>query len=821
MSIDTILIFFERNDKMEKNNTKKPETMVLPILPLRGLVLFPHTSMHLEAQRKFSVKAIEYAITRNSPIFLLSQIDPSVDKITADDFFQLGTVAEIKKMTRIPNDCVRAYVEVSCRAKFQSLFIDEGIWFAKVEILRDEEPEKITKPIEAQMRALKDLFSEYFQIVARISPDVMYKISSLNTLSELTDVIVGNMILDHFDKQMILQTLDVKKRAKDIMSLLTKEISLLKIEIDLQNKVQEKMDKNQREHYLREKMRVISEELGEEEDPDSLSDEYSMKIFQNGIEGEAEEKLEKEINHFSHLPPYSQEASVVREYLDIVFDLPWNKKTKERIDIKKCTDVLNKDHYGMEKVKEKIIEYLSAKQLNPQIKSQILCLVGPPGVGKSSVASSVAKALGRKYQRLSLGGVRDEAQIRGHRKTYVGAMPGNIIGALRSAQVNNPLILLDEIDKFGTDYKGDPASALLEVLDSEQNANFKDNYLDLPFDLSDVLFIATANNIEAIPAPLLDRMEIVNLSGYTRYEKFKIAKEHLLKKQYSNHKITKRQISITDGAIYSMIDFYVREAGVRNLERTIVSLIRKCEKQYIFDGKNIKVTEDNIEEYLGKKKYISEKRFENPQVGAVTGLAWTQAGGDTLVCEAVCVDGTGKIEATGSLGDVMRESTKIAVTHIRSIADFLKIDKEFYKKNDIFIHFPDGATPKDGPSAGITIALAVASALTKREVRNDIAMTGEISIRGKVLPIGGLKEKALSAHRTGIYNIIIPKENEKDIEDIPEEIRKEINFMCVSEFSQVLEIALLPRDFKESDAEKYFDVTENKYSSNMNYIQKN
>lgn len=811
--------------EQNKNETEiiKPEKVIftMPVLPLRGLVLFPHTSMHLEAQRKFSVKAIEYAISKNMPVLLLTQLDPSLDKITADDFYNVGTIANLKKLTRLPKDCVRVFVEVISRAKCLELYEENGLWFAKVEVLEEEKPPKLTKQLEAQVRSMKDLFAEYFHIVGRISPDVMYKANAVDDISQLTDMLAGNMILDFDDKEFLLEILDVKKRVKEVIRILTSEIELLKIEIDIQNKVQAKIDQNQKEHYLREKMKVIAEELGEDDDPSLISEEYYKKLVSSKISGEAREKVEKEIAHFSHLPSFSQEASVVREYLDIVFDLPWNKTTKEHIDIKKCMAVLDKDHYGMESVKEKIIEYLSAKQINPKLNSQILCLVGPPGVGKTSIASSIAKALGRKYQRLSLGGVRDEAQIRGHRKTYVGAMPGNIIGAVRSAGVKNPLILLDEIDKLGADYKGDPASALLEVLDSAQNKSFKDNYLDIPFDLSEVLFIATANSADTIPAPLLDRMELINLSSYTRYEKYRIAVDHLVKKQYLSHKINKKQVLIDDSAIYGMLDFYVREAGVRNLERTLVSLIRKCEKKYLLENKCVKVTDKNLEEFLGKKKFLTEKKFDNPQVGAVMGLAWTQAGGDTLFCEAVCVEGNGKIEATGSLGDVMKESTRIAVTHIRSIADDLQLDKDFYKKNDIFIHFPDGATPKDGPSAGITIALAVASALTKREVRSDIAMTGEISIRGKVLPIGGLKEKSISAHRAGIYNIIIPKDNEKDIEDIPEEIRKELNFMCVSEFSQVLEIALLPKDFTEMQYENYFAVAQDKYASSVDYTQKN
>lgn len=794
----------------------KIEFLEVPVLPLRGMTIFPNTAIHLDAQRDFSVNAIEYAIKNNKPVLLLTQIDPTVERPKEKDFYSIGTLASVKNLIKLPNNCVRVLVDAKVRGLSHDIYKKNDMLYAQMSILESLPVKKMTKKIEAEVRSLKDLYSEYFKLIGRISPDVMNKVINTDDIDKLTDTISGSLIIDYDNKQYLLETLDPKKRLSTLIKVIAEELKLLRIEIEIQNKVKEQLDKNHRDYFLREQMKVIAEELGEDEDVKSDAVLYEDMLYESKMPDEAKDKVEKAIKKYSHLPPYSQESSVEKTYLDIVFDMPWGVFGREKIDIKKCMNVLDSDHYGLTDVKEKIVEYLCAKKINPDIKSQILCLVGPPGVGKTSIVRSVAAALGRKYQRISLGGVHDEAEIRGHRRTYVGSMPGKIISAVRASKVSNPLILLDEIDKMASDHKGDPASALLEALDSEQNFSFCDNYLDLPFDLSNVLFITTANSVEGIPEPLLDRMELISLSGYTRYEKFRIGKDHLLKKQYKEHKITKKQINITDDALYTMIDFYVREAGVRSLERTIVSLIRKCEKKYLTENTALKIDSKNIEEYLGKKKYLFDNKYNEPQIGAAMGLAWTQAGGDTLFCEAVAVDGTGKIDATGSLGDVMKESAKIASTHIRSISDKLGIDKDFYKNKDIFIHFPDGATPKDGPSAGITIALAVTSALTGRKIRCDVAMTGEISIRGNVLPIGGLKEKALSAHRAGIYNIIIPKENEKDIEDIPKEIVDDFNFMPVSKFSEVLELALLPVESEEKESPVVTDFR--KYKSFENKI---
>lgn len=789
------------------------ETIEIPVLPLRGITIFPNTAIHLDAQREFSINAVEYAINNNKPVLLLTQIDTMVEDPKQEDFYTIGTLATVKNLIKLPNNCVRVLVDAKVRGKAQSIYHKNKMLYAQAQILESLPVKKVTKKNEAEIRSLRDLFSEYFRIIGRISPDIMNKVLNTDDIAKLTDTVSGSLIIDYDDKQYLLETLDPKKRLSDLIKIIAEEIKLLDIEIEIQGKVKSRLDKAHKDYYLREQMKVISEELGEDEDVKSDAVIYEEKLHKSKMPKEAKEKVLKEINRFSHLPPYSQESSVSRTYLDIVFDLPWDKSTKEKIDIEKCLKVLDSDHYGLNDVKEKIVEFLSAKKINPDIKSQILCLVGPPGVGKTSIVRSIAKAIGRKYQRISLGGVHDEAEIRGHRKTYLGSMPGKIISAIRSSGVNNPILLLDEIDKMASDYKGDPASALLEALDSEQNFSFCDNYIDLPFDLSNVLFITTANTTDTIPGPLLDRMEVISLSGYTRYEKFRIAKDHLLKKQYKEHKITKKEINITDSSLYTMLDFYVREAGVRNMERMIVSLIRKAEKKFLTDGSPLKIDSSNIEEYLGKKKYLFDNKYKEPQIGAAMGLAWTMAGGDTLFCEAVSVEGTGKIDATGSLGDVMKESTKIATTHIRSISDSLGIDKDFYKNKDIFIHFPDGATPKDGPSAGITIALAVTSALTKRKIRCDVAMTGEISIRGNVLPIGGLKEKSIAAHRAGIFNIIIPKDNEKDIEDIPKEIISDFNFMPVSHFSEVLEIALLPQNEDEQKSENPLVTDFQKYKT--------
>lgn len=784
-------------------------TEEMVVLPLRGVSIFPYTVMHLDAQRKISVDAIEYAMQHNQPVLLLAQVDPSVEHPKEGDFYRIGTIAKVKQLLKLPNHCVRVLVDARIRGESLAVYEKDGVLFSQVKRCQRKHPVRKSKQLEAHIRSLKDVYAEYFKLVGRISPDVMGGIVSTSDIEKLTDIICGSLFIDYDEKQYLLELLDPKKRVVELIKILTAEIDLLQLEIDIQAKVKTQIDKNQKEYYLREQLRAIHEELGEDEDVHSEADEYlhRLEALRGILSEDSYKKLSKQISRFGRMNPQSQETMVERNYLDTIFDLPWNVRTKENIDIKKCIKKLDRDHYGMDKVKEKLVEYLSAKKFNPDIKSQILCLVGPPGVGKTSIVKSIADSIGRKYQRMSLGGVHDEAEIRGHRRTYVGAMMGKIMSAIRTAGVKNPLILLDEIDKLGKDMRGDPASALLEALDKEQNNTFTDHYVDLPFDLSEVLFITTANSLDTIPGPLLDRMEVIELSGYTRYEKYRIATDYLVKKQYREHQITAKNVRIKDSAIYSMIDYYVREAGVRNLERTIVTLIRKAEKEMLLtDRTSITVSEENLEAFLGKKKYTVDPKNKFPEVGAALGLAWTAAGGDTLFCEAVAVDGTGKIEATGSLGDVMKESTRIALAHIRSVADRLGLEKEFYKTKDIHIHFPDGATPKDGPSAGITIALAVTSALTGRKIRNDVAMTGEISIRGKVLPIGGLKEKAISAHRAGVYDIIIPKENEKDLEDIPKEIFSDFNFMSVSEFWEVLEIALLPKE------EEYVNMGEDSFS---------
>ena len=799
-----------------RNFIEETATEEIVVLPLRGVSIFPYTVMHLDAQRKISVAAIEYAMEHDQPVFLLAQSDPSVEHPKESDFYRIGTIAKVKQLLKLPHHSVRVLVDAALRGESLAVYEKDGMLFAQVRYGTKKRPIRKSKQLEAQIRSLKDVYAEYFKLIGRISPDVMGGVVSTNDIEKLTDIICGSLFIDYEEKQYLLEISDPRKRVTELIKIITAEIDLLQLEMDIQAKVKTQIDKNQKEYYLREQIRVIHEELGESEDVPGESDEYlsKLEILGNVLPEEVYQKLYKQITRYAKMHPQAQETMVERNYLDIVFDLPWNRRSKETIDIRKCMEKLDRDHYGLEKVKEKLIEYLCAKAFNPNIKAQILCLVGPPGVGKTSIVKSIADAIGRKYQRMSLGGVHDEAEIRGHRRTYVGAMMGKIMSAVRAAGVKNPIILLDEVDKLGKDMRGDPASALLEALDKEQNNTFTDHYLDLPFDLSEVLFITTANSLDTIPGPLLDRMEIVEISGYTRYEKYRIATDYLVKKQRKEHGITGRMITIRESAIYSMIDYYVREAGVRNLERIIITLIRKAEKELLLHHlKSLTLTADNLEHYLGKKRYIVDPKNQAPEVGAALGLAWTAAGGDTLFCEAVALDGTGKIEATGSLGEVMKESARIAIAHIRSIADTLDLDKDFYKTKDIHIHFPDGATPKDGPSAGITIALAVTSALTGRKIRNDVAMTGEISIRGKVLPIGGLKEKAISAHRAGVFNIIIPKENEKDLEEIPREIVSDFNFMPVTDFREVVEIALLPgKAYPELPLESYthYQVYENK-----------
>ena len=764
----------------------------MPVLAMRGANIFPHTVITLDIQRNISINAVEEAMRRGQKIFVSAQKDAMIEMPKFDDVYEYGVIAKIKQILRLPNNNLRILIEGESVAKIVAFNSRRPYISGKICPVELKPVKRITKKVEAMIRHLGDLFSEYFSLSNYIPPEALIVInSSTDDAEKFSYLISTNLNAPLEKKQAILEIFSTVKRLEQLIKLLISEIEILKIENDIENKVREKIDKHQKEYFLREQIKVIQTELGDREDISLEVNEYLSKLKKYNFSEEVEEKVLNEIKRLQLMPTGSHEATVVRTYLDTLFDLPWNYKTKENLNLIKCEKVLEKDHYGLYKVKERILEYLAVKDTAPKKNGMIICLIGPPGVGKTSVVSSIAKAIGRKFVRLSLGGVRDEADIRGHRKTYIGAMPGRIINAVKLAGSKNPLVLLDEIDKMASDFRGDPAAALLEVLDKEQNHNFRDHYLEVGFDLSDVMFITTANSAATIPPALYDRLEIIELSSYTYLEKFNIAKKHLLPKQLKEHNVTKTQVNISDSALKEIIDFYTMEAGVRNLEREIATLIRKA----IFEMKKdslskVTITDKNISEYLGVRKFIKQNEIIKNEPGVVNGLAYTSYGGTMLTVEANVLDGSGNIELTGKLGEVMKESAKAAICYIRAKADELKIDKEFYNKKDIHIHVPEGATPKDGPSAGITMASAVVSALTGKSVRSDIAMTGEITIRGRVLAIGGLKEKSLAAHREGIYNIIIPYENVKDIEEIPKEIVDDFNFIPVKNMDEVLKYAL-------------------------------
>lgn len=766
------------------------QIMELPVLPLRGLVLFPDMMLHFDIGRKKSALAVEYTMKHDQLIFLTAQKDPLTSDPKLKDIHSVGTVAKIVQILRQPDNIIRVVVEGVCRAKICGDGTKKPFLTAVIEKIPRATPLNDAAE-KAYIRSTKDIFERYISLSPKIASDILYKISSTNDGGELCDYIAGNVLMDYTCKQEILETLDISQRLEILIEHLTDEIFIMEVEDSIKRKAKERIDENQREYFLREQLRAIEEEL--EEDDELLSEikEYAEKIESLHLKESTETVLLKECEKLHKLPYGSQEANVIRTYLDTCLELPWNVKDEEVIDIKNVRAELDKNHYGLEKVKKRIIETLAVRKLSPEIKGQIICLVGPPGVGKTSIAQSIAKAINRKSQRIALGGVHDEAEIRGHRRTYIGSMPGRIINAVKLAGTNNPLIILDEIDKLGNDYKGDPTSALLEVLDAEQNSEYTDHYIDLPFDLSSVFFITTANDYSAIPQPLLDRMDVIEVDSYTREEKFNIAKKHLVPKLMKRCNMKASQFKITDTGLYDIIDSYTREAGVRRLERVIESLLRKAAVK-ILDGECAKFTVNvkNIEDILGPRKYKPEAVEKKNLVGVVNGLAWTSVGGTMLPIEVAAVQGTGKIDLTGSLGDVMKESAKTAITCVRSYANILGIDGEFYKKLDIHIHAPEGAVPKDGPSAGITMATAVVSALTGKAVKHDVAMTGEITLRGRVLPIGGLKEKSMAAYRVGAKTVIIPQDNEPDLYEVDPVVKNAVNFVPVSDFRQVIELAL-------------------------------
>ncbi len=763
----------------------------MPVLALRGINVFPGMVAHFDVGREKSIRALEEAMSGAQEIFLVMQKDISVVDPALQDLCKVGTAAHIKQLLKMPGEVVRVLVEGNFRGQIVQLTQTEPYLAGRIESLPDQKYAKDGASCLAQIRLSYQLYERFTELAPKQMQERLLKLSASDDPGYIADFIAQNSTIHYNDKQKILEQLHPVRRLTLANRLLSQENEVLQMENDLQEKVHESMNKGQRDYYLREQLKAIRTEL-DGEDSEGEIQGYEARIRALGLPEESEQKLLKELSRLDKQPGGSSEAAVIRNYLDTVLELPWNTKTKERVDIEAARRILDRDHFGLQKVKERILEILAVKKLAPELPGQIICLVGPPGVGKTSIAISIARCLNRKLARISLGGVHDEADIRGHRKTYIGAMPGRVMEALRQAGSRNALVLLDEVDKMGADYRGDPSAALLEVLDSEQNNSFRDHYIELPFDLSECMFITTANTTDTIPRPLLDRMEVIELGSYTDEEKLMIAKEHLLPKQLKKHGIGRAKLHVTDDALREIITCYTRESGVRNLERELAGVCRKAAAKFVAKGgpKRITVTGSNLEDFLGVRRFLPDSIPASDQVGLVTGLAWTQVGGETLEVECNVLDGNGKLELTGNLGEVMKESAMAAMSYIRSRAEVLHIPPDFYKTKDIHVHFPEGAVPKDGPSAGVTVCTAMVSALTGAPVRRDIAMTGEISIRGRVLAIGGLKEKTMAALRHGVKTVIIPKENERDLEEIDPTVRKALNFIPVSSADQVLSAAL-------------------------------
>ena len=762
----------------------------VPAIPLRGLVVYPGMTLHFDVGRKKSIKALNTAMENDQLIFLVAQTDPSIDDPTGDDVFGVGVVCEVRQMMKIPNSSnYRVIVKGIQRATLIDMFLDNGYFSATVEnahIIKADYNEQN----EAYVRLLKKEYEEYASMFKKISNDVVTAIIETESVGELCNIVCENSFFSYKDKQSILEEFDETECIKKLLLLIKKEITTLHLEAEIQEKLQKEVDKNQREYYLREEMKVISDELGEGENPAEEADEYRNKISSLKCDDKIKDKLYKECDKLMKMPSGSHEGTVIRTYLDKCLQIPFGKYSKDRINLKQSRSILDKDHFGLDDVKDRITEALAVLKRSSELAGQIICLAGPPGVGKTSIVKSLAKSMNRKYVRIALGGVHDEAEIRGHRRTYIGAMAGRITEAIISAKTMNPIILLDEIDKVGSDYKGDPASALLEALDPEQNSTFNDHYIDFPLDLSKVLFITTANDTSLISAPLYDRMEIIELSSYSPDEKFNIAKKHLVKKEILKHGLTPAQLKISDSALHKIIKSYTREAGVRGLEKQIATLCRKACMELESGKQCLRINEKNLSKYLGTEKYDEDIIPSSNQIGVVNGLAWTQVGGTMLPIEVSALNGTGKIELTGNLGDVMKESAKIAVSFIRSQADKYFLDSDFYKTKDIHIHAPEGAIPKDGPSAGLAITTAILSELSGIPIKHNVAMTGEISLKGNALAIGGLKEKSMAAYKAGCDTIIIPKDNLKDLTKISDEVKNNVNFVSVSSFDEVAKVAL-------------------------------
>ena len=778
----------------ESNNVRK-----IPLLPLRGLMVFPYMVIHFDVGREKSIAALEEAMLSDQLIFLTSQKDAKIDEPDKDELYKIGTISKIRQLLKLPGDTIRVLVEGLHRAKVLE-YLDEEKYF---EVVVEEQLDEVLNPdveLEALMRTVVSNFDKYSKLSKKVTPETLLSIVSVEEPGRLADLISAHLPLKFTEKQSVLEMYDVAERIEYLNDLLLKEIEVLEIEKKINLRVKKQMEKSQREYYLREQIKAIQKELGEADEKKAEAEEYRDKIAKAKLPKDIEEKIIKELERLEKMPPAVAEAVVIRNYLDWILALPWAIETEDRLDVDEAEKVLNEDHYGLKKVKERILEYLAIRQLAKKMKGPILCLVGPPGVGKTSLAKSVARSLDRKFVRISLGGVRDEAEIRGHRKTYVGAMPGRIIQGMKNAGTKNPVFLLDEIDKMSSDFRGDPSSALLEVLDPEQNSNFSDHFIEYPFELSKVMFITTANTTHTIPQPLLDRMEVIHIPGYTEDEKVRIAADYLLPKQVEEHGLKKGQLNMSELTLTSIIQYYTREAGVRNLERQIATICRKTARRVVQkDAKLVKVTPQNLKNFLGIPKFRYGELHDKDQVGVVTGLAWTQVGGEILNVEVTVMEGKGSLTLTGKLGDVMQESARAGYSYTRSKAEVFGIEQDFHQNKDIHIHVPEGAIPKDGPSAGITIATALISALSGKPVKRDVAMTGEITLRGRVLPIGGVKEKVLAAHRAGIHKIILPKENAKDLEDVPQNVKKKITFILADHMDNVLEHALVLGDDNENN----------------------
>ena len=791
----------EIEDDMQPAEPETPEEgATIPCIPLRGLTIFPQTIMHFDIGREKSIKALEYAMKNGKEIFVTSQIDDNILIPTEDDFYHVGTVVKVKQMLKIQGDSIRVLVDGQYRAVLKELVSEEPFLTAFVKEAEITPASVQDTEVQALMRAVLDNFDEYLEYDTGLKDSAYDVVAAIDKPGIFADTLALQMNIRISQKQLVLEAFDEKERLEVMNRVLVEENQILSLERDINMKVQESIKNNQKEYFLREQMKAIQTELGGDEDAGEEAARWFEALEKLKLPEKIQEKVKKEINKFRRMSPSSAESSVIRNYVETILDLPWNRQSRTNTDLKKAEKILNEDHYGLEKVKERVLEYLAVIHLSRGIKGPILCLVGPPGVGKTSVAKSIARATGREFVRMSLGGVRDEAEIRGHRRTYIGAIPGRIIAAMRDAGTSNPVFLFDEIDKIGSDFKGDPASALLEVLDPEQNKEFTDHFLEVPFDLSKVMFVTTANTTETIPRPLLDRMEVIQVSGYTEEEKMHIAQKYLIPKQAKAHGLKGKSFSITEKALHDLINYYTRESGVRNLEREIGSLCRKAARRKVTKKTaTCKITPASLEKYLGKKKFHYDIIEGESEVGVVTGMAWTQVGGDTLFVETARVPGTGKLQLTGQLGDVMQESARAAVTYIRSIADQYGLEEDFYKKYDLHIHVPEGAVPKDGPSAGVTMFTSVISALTEIPVRKSVAMTGEITLRGKVLPVGGIKEKVLAAHRAGIRTILLPEENEPDIDEIPQSVRRQLHFVLLKQAREALDHALVKEEKKQEE----------------------